>query len=54
MHAYNTVFGFLNEVSGGNLHPPCDASQMDSILVFWGLWDDFDRGKRKFELCVKD
>ena len=45
---FQVVSGFLNEVSGSDEHPPGDASQFESIFMFWGFWDDFDRGKRQY------
>jgi len=40
------IFWVFDEPSGGDEHPPGDASQFGSILVFWGFWVDSIRGKK--------
>jgi len=48
-HNPETQFlGFLNELSGGDEHPPGDASRIDSILMFCAFSDDSDRIESKF------
>jgi len=46
--ACNPVFGFLDELPGGDEYPPGDTSQIDSIVMFLLFWEDSDRGETKF------
>jgi len=45
---YNPVFWFLDQGLSGDEHPPGGASQLDSILDVFGLWEDYDRGEMTF------
>ncbi|QCD83659.1 hypothetical protein DEO72_LG2g4006 [Vigna unguiculata] len=53
---YTPISGFYDKLPSGHAHPPGDASQIGSVLMFCVIWIDSDRntGNSKEWLSGRD